>query len=306
MRRKSIYFLVIVMVVFLFVIVSATQGSDYLHAEDSGFTKLPISARALGMGGAFVAVANDYSACYYNPAGLVHLPSRQVGSMYTNLYGLGLLSHSFLSFAEPNTGMGSGALSWSHLSANLEPEEWTYDCWTYSYADYLFNSENFPLNSWGANIKYIQQNILDISASGYSFDLSYLGKNESLSWGICVQDFFSQINWGTGHVDILPMNIMAGVAFTINQRGLIALDVELSPEDIPRNLKLGGEWKMGENIFLRGGLVRKFQKEENLNFSGGIGFKINLNATNGLLFNYAFTSSTEFPGTHYLSLSIGF
>ena len=99
---------------------------------------------------------------------------------------------------------------------------------------------------------------------------------------------------------------MAGVAFTINQRGLIALDVELSPEDIPRNLKLGGEWKMGENIFLRGGLVRKFQKEENLNFSGGIGFKINLNATNGLLFNYAFTSSTEFPGTHYLSLSIGF
>ena len=34
------------------------------------FLSIPVGARALGMGGAFVAVANDVSAMYWNPAGI--------------------------------------------------------------------------------------------------------------------------------------------------------------------------------------------------------------------------------------------
>ena len=35
-----------------------------------------LGVRALGMGGAFVAVADDATAAYWNPAGLVHLRER--------------------------------------------------------------------------------------------------------------------------------------------------------------------------------------------------------------------------------------
>ena len=35
----------------------------------ASFLKIPIGSRAVGMGGAFVAVADDGSAIYYNPAG---------------------------------------------------------------------------------------------------------------------------------------------------------------------------------------------------------------------------------------------
>ncbi|MBE0479326.1 hypothetical protein IBX65_09485 [Candidatus Aerophobetes bacterium] len=306
MKRKSTYFSAGLVVTFLFTLSSIAQGS-YLDVTDTGFTRLPISARAMGMGGAFVAVADDYSACYYNPAGLVHLQQRQLGTMYTDLYGLGLLSHSFLSFAEPDMGMGSGALSWSHLSANLEPETWSYDLWAYSYANYLFNREDFFIsNSWGINLKYLRQTTPHEDASGYSFDVSYLGKSEKLSWGICIQDVFSRIDWQTGHTDTLPLNIMLGIAFNLNQVALIALDLDVSPTDILRGMRLGGEWELTRNIFFRAGLSQKLQKDENLNFSTGIGLGTDFLSALNFVFNYAFTTSTEFAGTHYLSFSFIF
>lgn len=306
MKRKSTYLVVGVIGAVLFLFGSAAQPSDYLNVEDSGFTKLPVNARALGMGGAFVAVADDYSACYYNPAGLVHLPSRQIGSMYTDLFKMGLLSHSFLGFAEPDTGMGSGALTWSHLSANLEPEEWSFDVWSYSYANYLFGKEITPVNSWGMSLKYISQNTPYEDGSGYSLDVGYLWKGGELSWGICVQDLFSRIDWGTGHTDTLPVGIITGIAFNLKPNALVALQVGISPKNIPRNIRMGGEWELRKNIFFRAGLVQKFQKDENLNFSTGIGLKTGVLRKFNLYFNYAFITSKNLSGTHYLSFSLSF
>ena len=40
---------------------------------------LQIGARPLGMGGAFVAIADDINAVYWNPAGLTQLTSAQFG-----------------------------------------------------------------------------------------------------------------------------------------------------------------------------------------------------------------------------------
>ncbi len=110
------------------------SANDYLHITDSGFTSLPTSVRAMGMGQAFVAIADDYGACYFNPAGLLQITQKELGTIYTDLYGLGLLKQSFLSFIEPTTGMGAGGISWSRLSADLEPEKWNYDLYSYSYA----------------------------------------------------------------------------------------------------------------------------------------------------------------------------
>jgi len=276
-------------------------SSEYLHIEDSGFTRLPISARAMGMGGAFVAVADDYSACYYNPAGLVNLSSRELGSMYTDLYGLGLLTHSYLSFIEPNTGLGSGAVSWSHLSADLEPEEWIYDLWAYSYAQRFFLK-----SSWGINLKYLRQTTPWEDASGYSIDLAYLRKGEKISWGICWQDVFSRIDWDTGHKDTLPGNITAGMALALNPAILIALDTEFSSRDLPRNIHLGGELRMGRYFSLRAGLINKFQPEETLTLTAGVGFRIGFGEDSNLSFNYAFLSPQELPSTHYFSFSLAF
>ncbi len=46
------------------------------------FLKIDVSARSIGMGGSFVAVANDASAIYLNPAGLAQVSGYQ--AMFTH------------------------------------------------------------------------------------------------------------------------------------------------------------------------------------------------------------------------------
>ena len=64
-----------------FIIISLCLFSNYAFTADSLSTKISHhydSMRALGMGNAFTAVADDYSLIYYNPAGFAHKKSNEV------------------------------------------------------------------------------------------------------------------------------------------------------------------------------------------------------------------------------------
>jgi len=51
----------------------------------NGLSLNSIGPRALGMGGAFVGLANDYSTVYWNPAGLRNLSGSFVGVYYSGV-----------------------------------------------------------------------------------------------------------------------------------------------------------------------------------------------------------------------------
>ena len=56
-------------------------------ADDTHYHDYPLGGRAVGLGGAFVALASDPSGLYYNPAGIVDSRHHSV-QIGTNLYGL--------------------------------------------------------------------------------------------------------------------------------------------------------------------------------------------------------------------------
>ena len=61
-------------------------GPVSLHAQYTNlFSELIPGARAMGLQGAYTAVANDYSSTFYNPAGIVNLHHVNFGFMHTQL-----------------------------------------------------------------------------------------------------------------------------------------------------------------------------------------------------------------------------
>lgn len=82
--------------VFLFLAMSSLQAhaaAETSEAIDFTIHQHFISARAMGMGGAFTAVADDYAALFYNPAGLGKL-----GDWQLNLEVRGMIDSDVIKF----------------------------------------------------------------------------------------------------------------------------------------------------------------------------------------------------------------
>jgi hypothetical protein len=70
------------------------------------FMKIPVGARAIGMGGAFASVADDATAPYWNPAGMVFLPYREAFLQHAEQFG-GLVGHDFGGYVVPLGARGA-------------------------------------------------------------------------------------------------------------------------------------------------------------------------------------------------------
>ena len=67
---KKIFLTISLLIILCFSLTYAATGDGGYAAA---FSRMGLGARALGMGGAFVAVADDGFASSFNPAGLVQL-----------------------------------------------------------------------------------------------------------------------------------------------------------------------------------------------------------------------------------------
>ena len=81
--------------------------------------------RPLGMGGAFVALADDTSAVIFNPAGLGQIDKTEIAAAYDKLYaGLGddNLGRGYLSYIHPSQHYGALAFNLDFLHTPLYKE----------------------------------------------------------------------------------------------------------------------------------------------------------------------------------------
>jgi hypothetical protein len=84
-----------------FALPAATASATDKYAGE--FLRVGAGARALGMGGAFLAVADDATAGYWNPAGLVYLQRKSVQYMHSEEQH-SQVGYDFLGLALPQGG----------------------------------------------------------------------------------------------------------------------------------------------------------------------------------------------------------
>jgi hypothetical protein len=92
--------------------IAAPARADKYAAE---FLKIPVGARAVGMGGAFSAMADDATAPFWNPSGMVFLPYKEAFLQHAEQFG-NLVNHNFGSVVWP---IASGEDRRSALGATL-------------------------------------------------------------------------------------------------------------------------------------------------------------------------------------------
>ncbi len=156
------------------------------------FLNLGVGAKALGMGGAFVAVCDDASAGYWNPAGLQNLRQKEIIIMHAETFG-SLLNHDFLGYVLPLGNednpsslsfglvrLGGGGIKITSLERD-EPASDSNRAFSVkeaSHADYAllvsYSRKGSSSFAWGTTAKVIYRKLADNSAFGMGLDWGML------------------------------------------------------------------------------------------------------------------------------------
>lgn len=299
--------------------------------NEGSFARDGVGARALAMGGAFVATANDTSAGFWNPAGISYLDGYHLGGMYIigGRYGDPDITFQDLSLsAKPvQTGSFSGlGLGITWVNHHIAGIPYTGDGGGGTFDDdqslFLF-SASFPFEwagglstSLGVNLKYYRHSLLDGRGSGLGFDLGLLFKGTlkeiPLSLGVVSMDTLETIvRWqGTMHNpdNYVPWIVKVGTAVLLLEgKLLLAGDIDFSPSplhsDFPRyayldRLHLGVEVSPVAQLALRGGII--VWRDGTKRLSAGLG----ITPLEGLAIDYAYVKGSESGlggDTHILS-----
>jgi hypothetical protein len=299
---------------------SSAHGARAASGYAGEFLAVGVGARALALGGAYVALVDDATAGYWNPAALATGPDSQVHFMHAERYS-GLVDQDFIAIVGGSRLMFDGvALSLLRLgvdgieftavpdaAAPVGPDNRPVVSSTESAADYaLYLSGGRRVGDRldvGASAKIIYRNVADFTAYGLGLDL---GARYRLAQGVTLAANLrdattTPIFWDTDTTDRIRPSLALGVAFTSQMAGGQAVlavgsraggNAEDDAGAAPLNA--GIEYSTGR-IALRAGF-----EEERQTYGLGLflGDRMDLDV--------AYLQHDELEGTYLFSATVGF
>jgi len=268
---------------------------------------MPLGARAIGMGEAYTAQADDVSSLYWNPAGLALMQERQASFMYDQGYqGMGLQN------ANVGIPLENGAIggSLSYLSygsiAGYDQSGGAIGNQT-AYSGVGTVGAAWLGNQWSAgfNAKGIQEKLADATANGAAFDV---GTNliyprpvmgGTLRFGAVVQNLGPGIQFEQ-QKDPLPTEYRVGLAAVqmLDKKLNVSLDYS-KPRDDDSSISGGFEYWLVPFLAMRAGYTNNHAEGSGLR--AGIGLRIK-----GVSFDYAYAGQGELGMSHRYELSFRF
>jgi len=311
-------------IIILIALALLTQASWATTTFDPSL--VAFGARPLGLGGAFIGLADDTNAVFLNPAGIAALEQWSMTSMYTSIldtvdYNLlgGTYKTDYGTFGIGYIGTSSPAGYRTGASSTEVFEKISYGTSTFifSYANYvneLIDLDFLPENTLiGANLKMQTQGLTDsdsYSGTGYNLDLAVLSSfSERAKVGATLTNAIpNTMAWSSDLTESMPSALNIGGAFNVMEGDQPLTAVADARLDFESGLTLHGglEWKPMEYLSIRCGVDEKKAEDAEkaissvYNLTAGIGFMYE-----GVSFDYAYCQDGYLTAnqTHYFSIS---
>jgi hypothetical protein len=308
------------------------------------FLQIGVGPRALAMGGAFVAGADDAGSLYWNPAGLSHLPSGE--AIVSHSSWLGDVTFGYAGVALDAGRFGKVGASVTVLTVpemlvrTEDRPEGTGELFSagdmaigLSYARAI--TERFSIGVTG---KFIQQRIWHSTATGLAADLGTQFRTDffgGMVIGATLYNFGTDMRMGGRNMrtfvdpdprqqgnnsripanyetDVwsLPMNFQIGVSMrplaTRMHQMMVSVDA-LHPSANFESVNIGGEYGFQNRVFFRAGYNAMFLPDGEGGIAAGFAAHQPLPYLNGKLkLDYAYRSWGRLGGVHVVGMGVSF
>jgi long-subunit fatty acid transport protein len=297
------------------------------------FLKIGVGARGTAMGEAFVAVANDASALFWNPAGVVQSAENEVFFAHTE-YVVDI-KHEYLgaTYHLTETDAFGLALTSLHMQ-DMEITTETQPLGTgryFSFGDVgvgvSYARKMTDQFSVGATVRYVEETLDILKMRSVMVDLGtyYWTGLGTARFAVVISNFGADVA-PTGTVTqlsgtrdssfqtfSLPTLFKLGIAMDpiLTDEHRLTTSVQLNhPNDNAENVRVGVEYAWHNTLFLRGGLKRTIGQKllaadetSEESFGLGVGFRVATGLTT-VGVDYAFADYHRLGAIHRISMTV--
>ena len=323
---------------------SLGQNVSKVGTSAAPFLEIPVGARAVGMGGAFVGTSNDVTSLYWNPSGIARLDHSE--AMFTHTEWIADMKFDYAALALQLEGVGALGLSFTSLTMadmlvrTVDRPEGTGE---------RFNAGSFAVGvhyarnltdkfSIGFTAKYISERIWNMQAGAFAVDVGTLFTTSFLNGmriGAAITNFGTDMKLegrdartfhpvdpnNTGGNDRIPQNIeMDSWHLPLNFQFGVAVDAvksddhlltiavdALHPTDNYESMNVGGEYSFQRMFFIRGGYQSLFLTDSEGGLSLGAGILAPLfGGSTKARVDYAYSDFGRLQAVHVLAVSVLF
>jgi hypothetical protein len=293
------------------------------------------------MGSAFVAVADDWSALYWNPAGIA---SMRNGVQFDHTSWFADIGYNYIAGSISLGDIGNLGLSLTSSGigdmnvTTVDQPDGTGEVFNvsqvaFSVAYAIRLTDNFSI---GFNPKYVYERIWKMTAKAFAVDVGVKYKTpfEGFVLGMSIANFGEKMHMTGESATILydsdplsagnngripaeistdewslPLTFRVGLAYQPPlgdvHKITIAVDA-LHPSDDYESVNVGAEYSFDDVIAVRGGYKSLFLKESQESYTFGVGFKQHIVGNITLMADYCYIRFGKLTNAQKFTLGMGF
>ncbi|HCC47128.1 MAG TPA: hypothetical protein DEQ38_03290 [Elusimicrobia bacterium] len=273
------------------------------------FLKAAMSPRAVAMGGAFSALADDSGAVFVNPAGLVQFDAQEAAldfSTYLQDAKMGNISFAG-NMKDKRIGLGVTFMTVDGIerrgladTTGVIPQSGSFEssdmAVTLAFAKKDFSPELLPNLDGGFAFKFIRSSIDDESAFAVAVDAGAIYKaSDKIKFSLVLQNLGTKMTF-VDESDPLPINLRAGGLYAVSDRLKVVAEMNGYFQDEKFYPSMGAEYWFRDALALRGGYKFGYDTSNlgaEVGLSLGFGVKVQ-----GLGVDYAFLPFGDLGNIH--------